>query len=112
VSESGVVDAGLCHGASGLAHVFHRLHVATGETRFRGAAQIWLAQTLARREPGLGFGGFRIPPLPSSGRTRPVRNGTFLTGTPGIALALASFGTDPGSEGWAGWDRALLLSDT
>jgi hypothetical protein len=42
---SGVVDAGLCHGAAGLGHVFNRLFQATGEQRLalaaRGSALHW-----------------------------------------------------------------------
>jgi hypothetical protein len=88
-ASAGVVDAGLCHGASGLAHVFHRLYAATRDERFRAAAEAWLARTLAMREP--------------------VRDVSFLTGTAGIALALASFATRESAD-WASWDRALLVS--
>ncbi|MGO8994798.1 MAG: lanthionine synthetase C family protein [Polyangiaceae bacterium] len=108
----GVVDAGLCHGAAGLAHVFNRLHVETDDERFGRAARAWAERTLAMRRPGRGLGGYRTFVVASNGRKGALKtDATFLTGTPGIALALAGF-VSPGAEGWATWDRVLLLSDT
>jgi lantibiotic modifying enzyme len=43
---SGVVDAGLCHGAAGLGHVFNRLFQATGEQRLAVAAREWFSLAL------------------------------------------------------------------
>ena len=43
---SGVVDAGLCHGAAGLGHVFNRLFQATGEQRLALAAREWFSVAL------------------------------------------------------------------
>jgi hypothetical protein len=84
----GVVEAGLCHGAAGLAHVFHRLHVATTDERFASAAYAWLRRALAMKVPA-GDG--------------------LLTGKAGLALALAGFAAPKGAR-WASWDRLLLLS--
>src|SRR5262249_34331610 len=50
--ESGVKDAGLCHGSAGLAHLFNRMFHATGEPRLAEAARSWFEQTLAMRRPG------------------------------------------------------------
>src|SRR5262245_54905738 len=57
-ATAGVIDAGLCHGAAGLAHIFHRLHRATGDVRLAGAARRWFARTLEMRHSRRGFGGF------------------------------------------------------
>ncbi len=103
---SGVRDAGLCHGAAGLAHIFHRLHRATGEPRLATAARAWFAQTLALRTPGRGFAGFRAYGPDRAGRPRWYADPGFLTGTAGIALALVAATTDADPA----WDRVLLVS--
>ena len=54
---SQVVDAGLCHGAAGVAHLFNRLSQATGDAVLARAADTWFTRTLAMRntEPVAGF---------------------------------------------------------
>src|SRR5205823_3263538 len=51
VDRAGVVDASLCHGSVGLAHLFNRFYQATGHPRFLAAAREWLRRTLAFRGP-------------------------------------------------------------
>jgi len=101
-----VVDAGICHGAAGLGHVFHRLSLGTHEPRFAAASRAWFARALSMRVPRGGFGGFvaLVPGHTAKLAWRPDPG--FLTGAAGIALALvaATTGADPV------WDRALLLS--
>ncbi len=102
----GVVDAGLCHGSSGLGHVFHRLYRMTGEKALARAALFWLKRTLDLRTPGRGIAGFRARRSLASGRVEWVTDPGFLEGAGGIALSLsASLSDDEPS-----WDRVLLLS--
>src|SRR5207249_4814388 len=56
--RSGVVDAGLCHGAAGLGHIFNRLYQATGDEVFAQAARFWFSRTLALRQRNRGIGGY------------------------------------------------------
>lgn len=102
----GVNDAGLCHGASGLAHVFNRLFQATGEHRFLEAAQFWFGRALQMRKSGAGIAGFA--PWYPKGAERDLWRTTrgFLMGGSGIALALLAAITDVEP----GWDRLLLAS--
>jgi lantibiotic modifying enzyme len=104
--EAEVVDAGLCHGAAGLGHLFNRLFQATGEPRLRDAARFWLQRTLELRQPDRGLAGFATwnpGPEESLGWTA---DPGFLTGAAGIALALLAAVTpiEPA------WDRVLLVS--
>ncbi len=57
-AASGVVDAGLCHGAAGVAHLFARLHLAPGSAALADAARGWLRRALDLRSPDRGPGGF------------------------------------------------------
>jgi hypothetical protein len=78
-----VRDAALCHGASGLAHVYARWFHATGERVFRDAARIWIARALAMPRP--------IEPC-------------LLEGAVGLGLALlAALGGEVPR-----WDRLML----
>ena len=86
-----VTDAGLCHGAAGLAHVFQRLFQATGEVLFRDAARAWIDRILDMRRPGTGIAGFSSwTPDPATGSADPVwrEDASLLTGATGIALVL------------------------
>ncbi len=101
-----VQDAGLCHGAAGVAHIFHRMYITTGDEVLAEAARSWYERTLRYRIPGLGFGGFRSwssgPDLELDWRDDPG----FLEGAAGVGLALlaAVSPVDPG------WDRVFLES--
>lgn len=104
--QSGVEDAGLCHGAAGLAHMFNRLFQSTGNERFADAARRWLERALAYRREGEGVAGFRAfnpePPPAAPFLDEPG----LLLGAAGIAAALAAASSDVPPE----WDRMFLMS--
>lgn len=104
--ESGVVDAGLCHGAAGLGHIFNRLYQATGDETLREAARFWLAHTLSLQKPGEGCGGFLAWETTEEGEPGWLATPGLLTGAAGVGLALLA-ATSPIEPAW---DRALLLS--
>jgi hypothetical protein len=105
--DSGVVDAGLCHGSAGLAIQFHRMYQATGEERMADAARYWIGRTLQFRRSGQGVAGYlaRMGTTDAGGE-RWVAESGLLTGAAGIGLVLLSAATplEPA------WDRALLMS--
>jgi lantibiotic modifying enzyme len=103
---AGVMDAGLCHGAFGDAHLFNRLYQASGDPAFAQAARFWYERGLDLRRPGEGYAGF-----PSWGPDRErnmkwIADPGFLTGASGIGLALLG-ATTPIEPNW---DRLLLVS--
>jgi lantibiotic modifying enzyme len=104
--EAGVVDAGLCHGAAGLGHVFNRMYQATGDETLRRAARFWFERTLAMRQPGSGVGGFPALSARDDGTKYWDDDPGLLTGAAGVALALlaATTSIEPA------WDRMLLIS--
>jgi lantibiotic modifying enzyme len=103
---SGVVDAGLCHGAAGNAHIFNRLYQATGDPDLLAAARFWFDYALGLRKPGEGLAGFLAYVPDAEGDLGWHRDAGFLTGVSGIALAmlgaLAPIAPD--------WDHVLLTS--
>ena len=104
--EARVQDAGLCHGASGVAHLFHRMYISTGDETLAEAARSWYERTLAYRIPGLGVGGFRSWSTGPDDKLDWRDDPGFLEGAAGVALALlaAISPVDPG------WDRIFLES--
>jgi hypothetical protein len=103
--RTGVVDAGVCHGAAGLGHIFNRLAQATGDDRLADAARFWFEQALAMRRPGEGIGGF-LALSPRGGiEATWWDDPSLLTGAAGVGLALLAAATPVEPS----WDRALLL---
>jgi hypothetical protein len=101
-AECRAVDAGLCHGAGALAHMFNRLYQATGEAIFRDAARRWVARVLDQRVEGMGIGGYSAYRVDGSRWSDPG----FLDGAAGTGLALLAAATSLDPR----WDRVLLLS--
>lgn len=105
--DTKVSDAGLCHGAIGIAHLFNRMHQATGDVELRDAAQRWYRIALDMRQPGKGLAGFlswyeSTPTEPGSWRGEPG----FLSGIAGIGLALLGAVTEVEPS----WDRVMVVS--
>ena len=106
-AESGIVDAGLCHGAAGVAHVLARLAGAYGDEALADAARELFARTLAMRRPGEGVAGFPAWTLlegAPGGRWNAVPG--LLDGAAGVGLALLAATSTVAPE----WDRFLLVS--
>jgi lantibiotic modifying enzyme len=99
-------DAGLCHGAAGIGHLFNRMFQTTGEERLAEAARFWFRQALGMRAEGEGIAGFRAWEVdPSSGASWRSDPGV-LEGAAGVGLSLlgALSTVEPA------WDRMLLVS--
>jgi lantibiotic modifying enzyme len=105
-----VLDAGLCHGAAGVAHIFNRMYQTAGDPVLGEAARRWFEETL-RLRTGKGVGGYQSWMAVNTGHDLKfgwMDNTSFLEGSAGVALALIAATTDQEP----GWDRMLLLSGT
>jgi lantibiotic modifying enzyme len=104
--KAGVRDAGLCHGAGGLGHLFQRMAQTSGDPQLADAARFWLERALELRRPGLGIGGYRSW-ASGAGETQDWRDDAgFLEGAAGVGLALLGAVSPVDPE----WDRAFLMS--
>jgi hypothetical protein len=103
---SEVVDACVCHGAAGIAHLFNRLFQATGEPLLAEAAHGWLDRAVAMRQPGKGVAGFAAWLPDETGALGWLSLSGLLYGAAGVGLALlaAAAPVEPA------WDRALLVT--
>jgi hypothetical protein len=102
--HAGVVDAGLCHGSAGLAHLFNRMYQMTAEPVLADAARFWVERTLELCSAETHGRGTAL-----TDAARPAWKGPgLLEGAAGVALALeaASTAVEPV------WDQMLLVSTT
>jgi len=104
--ESGVQDAGLCHGAFGLAHLYNRIYHAGGGEPFADAARLWYSRGLDMRHPGRGIAGFASWEFDADRQLSWQTDPGFLTGAAGVGLALLAGVTPVEPE----WDRLLMLA--
>ena len=102
--EAQITDAGICHGAAGIAHLFNRMAQATGEAALRTAAVTWIDHTLAMRTD-LPLAGFPANMPEDDGKPRMIADASLLTGAAGVALVLHAASSDIEPS----WDRLLLV---
>ena len=100
------IDAGLCHGTAGLAHLFNRMYQITGDPELKEAAAAWYQRTLAMRSPGEGIAGYRAWSATKPGERSWQSDTGFLRRATGIGLALLA----AVSEVDPAWDRVLQAS--
>jgi len=107
LDQTGVTDAGLCHGTAGLGHLFNRMFQLTGKRELAKAAVFWMEQTVGRCAEYAAGTSAALKRSARAGPTeadRPPWTGAgLLEGAAGIALALlaASQPVEPA------WDQFL-----
>lgn len=105
--SAAAVDACLCHGTAGNAHIFLRLYHATGDPLLKEAALTWIERTLRIRRPGAEMAGFpNWVPSENGGEGNWHADAGFLMGISGIGLALLAAVSDVEPA----WDRVMMLS--
>ncbi|MCZ7564482.1 MAG: lanthionine synthetase C family protein [Burkholderiales bacterium] len=103
---SSKVDAGLCHGSCGIAHLFNRMYQATGDSAFLDAARNGYGNVFAMHRKGRGIGGFLSLIRDSNLQDLWITTPELLNGAAGIGLGLLA-GMLPDEPSW---DRILLIS--
>jgi lantibiotic biosynthesis protein len=81
--DSEIVDAALCHGSAGLAHLFNRMHQASGDPLLAEAARVWYRSTVDMQRVGKGIAGYEFFAAPG---WRPLTG--FISGLTGVGLGL------------------------
>ena len=101
METSEIVDAALCHGSAGLAHLFNRMHQASGDPLLAEAARAWFRYTVDMQRPGAGIAGYEFFAAPG---WQPLTG--YLLGLAGVGLGLLAgvSSIEPG------WDQFLAVS--
>lgn len=101
---TGVVDAGICHGAAGNAHIYNRMYNYTHRNEFQEAAKYWFDQTLLMAKYNDGLAGFKAWKNPELGGLQ--KEYGLLEGISGIGLTLISAISNIDPK----WDECLFIS--
>lgn len=104
IAQTGVVDAGLCHGAAGVAHIYNRMFKYTRIKEFEDAAEFWFNQTINMAIHKDSLSGYKVYRTEEFGGS--YEDFGFLEGIAGIGLSLISAVSDIEPA----WDECLLLS--
>jgi lantibiotic modifying enzyme len=99
--ESGVVDASICHGSYGNAHIYSRLFQQTKDPIFKEAADFWLQDGLDRAFHEDGFAGYKQK-QPNHWETEIG----LLEGISGIGLVIIDYLSEEPNT----WDEAFMIS--
>lgn len=97
-----VVDAGLCHGTAGIAHVFNRFYREMQQPFLKEAADHWIEETIKLSVWNNGLCGYKS----WQGEQGWINQHGILEGIAGIGLALIGHLDDQDPS----WDSAFLLS--
>ncbi len=103
--ENNVHDAGICHGAAGIALIYNVLYQKLGNKTFMEAALYWLDVCLNMASHDDGLAGYKAWYHEKYGGWKATPG--LLEGASGIGLVLMSFVS--GRE--ASWSQSLLLID-
>ncbi len=98
-----VVDAGICHGTAGIAHIFNRMYKYTGKEKYKETSDFWLKETLKMARFEDGVAGYKAW---HSTVTSWVKEYGILEGVAGVGLSFISAISDVEPS----WDECLLLS--
>lgn len=100
---NGVIDAGICHGAFGIAHMYNRKFQITKNTAFKEAALYWLSKGVGMAVYTDGYAGFKKW---TGFDEKWINELNLLEGVAGIGLVIISMISNIEPK----WDECLLLS--
>ena len=102
--DTKIRDACLCHGSSGIMHIFNRLYSDTKDEQFSKATNFWAQKTIDIAHYPNGLAGYKTWRSQEMGGLQ--NNYSFLEGIAGIGISLISYINDIEPA----WDECLLLS--
>lgn len=103
LGKNGILDAGICHGAAGLTHIFNRFYQQTRKEEFKDTALYWLRKTLNMSIFEDGLAGYKAHMAIEDDYMDSIG---LLDGIVGIGLVLMATVSTVEPR----WDRAFLLS--
>lgn len=104
-----IYDACICHGTSGIAHIYNRLFQMSNYLPYKEAALFWYEETIKMSclDPTIQFAGYRTSLVSNYEKEHSIEgNLSFLSGIAGIGLSLISSISSIRPD----WDECLLLN--
>jgi lantibiotic modifying enzyme len=103
LKENLVVDGGICHGTSGISHIFNRLYINSKVDDFKEISGHWMKKTIEMAQYSDGLAGFKSWQGEKYGWKNQY---SLLEGIIGIGLSILS----QLNPNLTNWDECLLLS--
>jgi len=103
IEETRIVDAGLCHGAFGVMHIFDYMYKETSKTIFKEAADYWIDYGLTidhHKDGPAGYKKWRGGDTPTY-----EKENSLLEGVAGIGLAILSYLHPEQTK----WNQCLMI---
>lgn len=104
IKDNSVIDAGLCHGGYGIAHMYARIWNYMGNEEFYKTARYWSDVALKQAVHSDGYAGYKAWHTEQYGGW--TLEPGFLEGICGIGMTIISLISDIEPK----WDRTLLVS--
>jgi len=101
LDDNYINDAAICHGSAGIAIIFKRMYIETGNNLFLKTAYNWIEQTLNYSKYSDGLAGYKTLWI-----NELVCDFSLLNGISGIGLTFLSFIMNDLQD----WDELFLLS--
>lgn len=91
-NSQGWLDAGFCHGTSGIAHIFNRFYQVSKQPEFKQCAEYWLALSTPLLPIEQGIAGYVYPDFDANNNSQIWQNNSaLLDGATGTGLVMLSF---------------------
>ncbi len=103
IEEAGVKDAGLCHGAYGIMHIYNHMYKETQEIEFKEAADFWMDKGIDMAIHQDGYAGYMSWKGGENAGWEKETN--LLEGVAGIGLSIISYLAPFKTK----WDECLLI---
>lgn len=100
--DTGVKDAGFCHGSSGITYLWQKIYTLTGDERHKDMADFWMKMTLDFATNESGIEGYKF----HMGDSGWLNMSDILTGLAGVGLVLIS---NEKNYQYDGWDSCFYL---
>jgi len=104
-AETSVTDAGVCHGAFGLAKMFDKIYKETQKPLFKETAEFWIQEALQMDIHPDGLAGYKKF-YPKDTHQQWKNDLCLLEGVTGMGLTLIDFLSETPNN----WDECLLIS--
>jgi hypothetical protein len=105
--ETGVYEASLCRGTSGIALMYHNMYVSTRNEDFKKASEYWYNETLKLAKHNDGIGGYKfLNHYAKNNEDFYQCDPNLLMGSAGVGLALLSYLSGKKQK----WSECILLN--
>jgi lantibiotic modifying enzyme len=104
IEETKIMDAGLCHGAYGVFHIYNHLYRKTKDITFKEASDFWIQKALDMGIHKNGYAGYMM--WRGMGEEKWKTEISLLEGIAGIGLSIISYLAPFETK----WDECLLIS--